>query len=85
MVGAVPSRDGGEQLVPIPVNIDTVNALFPEAHVGSAREMAAWLAAETGGGGGGEPANAEEMAVGLGFGRIVASDTEAPNLSVNLV
>ena len=42
---------------------DTVNELFPEAMLGSAAEMVAWLAAETDGHKDAEPANAKEMAV----------------------
>jgi len=53
VVGSVAAGGGGgeeeEVLVPIPVNIDTVNALLPAAQLQSEQQMLAWLEAERAG------------------------------------
>merc|ERR1719399_94950 len=44
VVGLVPDFEGVKKLVPIPPTQATVNALFPDARVGSEADMEAWYA-----------------------------------------
>jgi len=61
--GLVPDFQGNLKLVPIPPTIDTVNALFPDAHIETEADMETWYATQRVPPPGGEPANGEEAAL----------------------